>query len=217
MGVESGFSSLLRIRSSRQLSTVNTQAGTIGADRSFDDFFARVSMARSIPGPGFSNHVASVKLSFGAAQGPGADSQHFTVGGTPGNALLLGNVEVIPGRRFLYPIRGYFEGTRSGRYAWAGSAEYRVPLMNVDRGLGLFPSHLDRVSGSIFLDGGNAWGIAVDEADIDRGKTLLASGVEIQSSVSLFFTNPLLLRAGYAFQLDEQRERSFYLRLGTIF
>jgi len=217
MGVESGFSSLLRIRSSRQLSTVDTQAGTIGADRSFDDFFARVSMARSIPGLGFSNHVASVKLSLGAAQGPGADSQHFTVGGTPGNALLLGNVEVIPGRRFLYPIRGYFEGTRSGRYAWAGSAEYRVPLMNVDRGLGLFPSHLDRVSGSIFLDGGNAWGIAVDEADIGRGKTLLASGVEIQSSVSLFFTNPLLLRAGYAFQLDEQRERSFYLRLGTIF
>lgn len=217
MGVESGFSSLLRIRTSRQLSTVDTQPGAIGVDRSFDDFFARVSMARSIPGPGFSNHVASLKLSFGAAKGTGADSQHFTAGGTPGNALMLGNVEVIPGRRFLFPIRGYFEGVRAGKYAWAGSAEYRVPLKNVDRGLGLVPSHLDRVSGSVFLDGGNAWGVGMDEAGIGRQKTLLASGVEIQSSVSLFFTNPLFLRAGYAVQLDQQNGRSFYFRLGTIF
>jgi outer membrane protein assembly factor BamA len=174
-------------------------------------------MARSIPGPGFSNHVASLKLSFGAAKGTGADSQHFTAGGTPGNALMLGNVEVIPGRRFLFPIRGYFEGVRAGKYAWAGSAEYRVPLKNVDRGLGLVPSHLDRVSGSVFLDGGNAWGVGMDEAGIGRQKTLLASGVEIQSSVSLFFTNPLFLRAGYAVQLDQQNGRSFYFRLGTIF
>ncbi|SVE56375.1 uncharacterized protein METZ01_LOCUS509229, partial [marine metagenome] len=116
-----------------------------------------------------------------------------------------------------YPIRGYFEGVRAGKYAWAGSVEYRVPLLNVDRGIGLLPSHLDRVSGSIFLDGGNAWGIAPDEVSIGKQKTLLASGVEVQSSVSFFFTNPLFLRAGYAVQLEQQNVGSFYLRLGTVF
>ena len=220
MGVESGLSSLLRVRTSRDLATIDTQTGAIGADRSFNDLFGRVSVHRSIPGPGFSNHVASLKLSFGAAKGPGANSQHFTVGGVPGNALMLGNLEVVPIRRFLYPIRGYFEGARSGRYAWAGSAEYRVPLLNADRGLGSFPSHLDRVSGSIFLDAGNAWGVGEEEivkGQTSMQKTLLSSGIEIQSSVSLFFTNPLFLRTGYAFQIGQQGTRSFYLRLGTSF
>lgn len=217
MGAESGFSSLLRVRSNRRLSNGNIQAEAIGIGRDFDDVFARVSLYRSIPGPGFSNHVASLKFSFGAAKGSGAGRQHFTVGGIPGDALMLGNLEVIPGRRFLYPIRGYFEGVRAGKYAWAGSVEYRVPLLNVDRGIGLLPSHLDRVSGSIFLDGGNAWGIAPDEVSIGKQKTLLASGVEVQSSVSFFFTNPLFLRAGYAVQLEQQNVGSFYLRLGTVF
>ena len=130
---------------------------------------------------------------------------------------MLGNVEIVPGRRFLYPIRGYSEGVRAGKYAWSSSVEYRVPLQNIDKGIGLLPSHLDRVSGSVFLDGGNAWGLGLDEAGIGRQETLLASGVEIQSYVSLFFTNPLFLRAGYAVQLDQQNARSFYLRLGTNF
>ena len=90
-------------------------------------------------------------------------------------------------------------------------------MQNIDKGVGLLPSHLDRVSGSVFLDGGNAWGLGLDEAGIGRQKTLLASGVEIQSYVSLFFTKPLFLRAGYAVQLDQQNARSFYLRLGTNF
>ena len=217
MGAESGFSSLLRVRSGKHLSTINTLTGTRGADRSFDDLFVRFRVARSIPGPGFSNHVVSLKLSFGAAQGPGADSQHFAVGGTSGDELMLGNVEIVPGRGFLYPIRGYLEGVRAGKYAWSSSVEYRVPLQNIDKGIGLLPSHLDRVSGSVFLDGGNAWGLGLDEAGIGRQETLLASGVEIQSYVSLFFTNPLFLRAGYAVQLDQQNAMSFYLRLGTNF
>ena len=130
---------------------------------------------------------------------------------------MLGNIEIVPGRRFLYPIRGYLEGVRAGKYAWSSSVEYRVPLQNIDKGIGLLPSHLDRVSGSVFLDGGNAWGLGLDEAGIGRQETLLASGVEIQSYVSLFFTTPLFLRAGYAVQLDQQNAMSFYLRLGTNF
>jgi hypothetical protein len=79
---------------------------------------------------------------------------------------------------------------------------------------------LDRVSGSIFLDAGNAWGVGEEEivkGHIPMQKTLLSSGIEIQSSVSLFFTNPLFLRTGYAFQIGQQGARSFYLRLGTSF
>ena len=64
---------------------------------------------------------------------------------------------LVGGSVFL-PVRGYERSTRSGRYAWSTSVELRAPLALVNRGLEALPLHLDRIFGSVFLDGGNAWG-----------------------------------------------------------
>ena len=50
-------------------------------------------------------------------------------------------------------MRGYGTARRFGRYAWSASVEYRFPIRLVNRGLGLFPLHLDWVAGAVFLDG----------------------------------------------------------------
>ena len=90
----------------------------------------------------------------------GADAFHFSVGGAQGRPESLTGAELFGGSRLFFPVRGYSEGRRTGRYAWSVSGEYRFPLINVHRGIGLLPLHMDRVSGALFFDAGNAWGKA---------------------------------------------------------
>ncbi len=60
------------------------------------------------------------------------------------------------------PSGGTPPASRWGRFAWSATVEYRFPIQLVNRGAGLFPLHLDRISGSLFFDGGNAWGPELD-------------------------------------------------------
>jgi hypothetical protein len=217
---EAGVLVSVRGRARRELALADTLRGSLGFDRSFKEATGVVRAYQSFSGPGFSNHVVAGRISLGAANGPGADAFHFSVGGAQGRPESLTGAELFGGSRLLFPVRGYFEGRRAGRYAWSMSGEYRFPLINVHHGIGLWPVHMDRVSGAIFFDAGNAWGEAGPVSGDPRNpkRNALASvGAELQTSITALFSTRMFFRFGAALRLNSGEGSPFYLRLGTAF
>ncbi len=216
---EVGVGGFLRLRARRELSLPSSLRGVPGSDRSFREVSGVVRGYHAFSGPGFSRHVVAWRASGGGAYGPGANRFHFDVGGAHGQLEDLTGLELFGGTPLLLPVRGYFTGQRSGRYAWTASVEYRFPILNVHRGWGFFPLHVDRVSGALFVDGGNAWGDsdpAIDDLN-PRRPALGSVGAELQISVLALFNTRLFFRLGAAMTLTDEMDDPLYLRLGTAF
>ncbi len=217
---EAGVAAAVQGRARRELSLPDTLRGSTGFDRSWSEATGVLQAYQSFSGPGFSNHVLAARASFGVASGPGADAFHFSVGGAQGRPERLTGAELFGGSRLLFPVRGYTEGRRTGRYAWSASGEYRFPLLNVHRGMDLLPVHMDRVSGALFFDAGNAWGGAgaVGGGSPNPRLNAVASvGAELQTSITALFSTRMFFRLGAALRLNSGRGGAFYLRLGTAF
>lgn len=217
---EAGVVASVRGRARRELSLSDTLRGSTGFDRSLKEATGVFQAYQSVSGPGFSHHVLAARASLGVAGGPGADAFHFSVGGAQGRPESLTGAELFGGSRLLFPVRGYFEGRRTGRYAWSVSGEYRFPLVNVHRGIGLVPVHMDRVSGALFFDAGNAWGGVAPfggNPPNPRLNAVASVGAELQTSIMALFSTRMFFRLGVALRLNSGTESPFYLRLGTAF
>lgn len=216
---EDGVSGFVRARAQRELNLPSQFAGERGTDRAFDEVTGTLRAYRSWSGPGFANHVLGVRATAGAARGPGANAFHFGVGGASGQPETVTGFELFGGTSLLFPIRGYAPGARTGRLAWSGSAEYRFPLALVHRGVGLLPVYIDRLSGNLFLDGGNAWGPLDAPGDFasSRRASLASAGAEIVVTALPFWTSPIHLRAGVAFPFVDGNGATFHLRVGRAF
>jgi hypothetical protein len=191
-------------------------------DRSFDELVVRLQAYESFPGPGFSGHTLALRATAGAARGPAAAASHFGLGGASGAREPITGLALFGASSFTFPLRGYENGVRRGRYAASASAEYRFPLGLVNRGLGLFPLFFDRVSGALFADAGNAWGSV--SGGNPRRETLASAGAELLTEWVTFYDIPVALRLGIAFPLVEAdparpvgRQPELYLRFGRSF
>ncbi|MDB4948690.1 MAG: WD40-like beta Propeller containing protein [Gemmatimonadetes bacterium] len=179
---------------------------------------------------GFARHVVALRAAAGADVG--SRSPGLKVGGTGGVSVAgpLGSSLGL-GESLQFPVRGYRTGTQRGDRAFSASAEYRVPLADVERGYRLFPAYLDRLWGAAFTDAGAAW--CVDACDPTlpgnehAARPLLSLGAELGADVTFFYSAPLTLRAGLAAPLSTvvgadgtRRSRPgpvVYLRLGRSF
>ena len=121
-------------------------------------------------------------------------------------------------------MRGFSRGVRAGTRAWSATAEYRLPIAMVGRGVRVLPFFLDRVSATVFADAGDAW-CAQETLDRFRactsdapGTPLLAAGTELNLDLGLFGFGSLRTRLGAAFPLHgPESGPAFYLRLGPAF
>ena len=221
---EDGVGALIRARVRRDLTREDSLRGVAGSDRSFEDLVGHFAAYKGFRGPGFGNHVLGIRASGGVAAGPGADASHFEVGGASGANLPVGFLDL--GQGLLFPVRGYTTASRWGRYAWSATLEYRFPIKLVNRGVGLFPLHLDWLSGVVFFDGGNAWGPELGGTGFEnpRRKALASAGTEVVVRTLPFWFQNMNLRVGIAFPLtqedgplaEENGPRS-YLRFGLSF
>jgi outer membrane protein assembly factor BamA len=217
---EAGVLVSVQGRARREFALADTLRGSVGFDRGFREATGVVQAYQAFSGPGFSNHVLAGRVSLGVADGAGADAFHFSVGGAQGRPERLTGAELFGGPRLLFPVRGYSEGQRAGRYAWSATGEYRFPLINVHHGIGLWPVHLDRVSGALFFDAGNAWGDAgpVGGSSENAKRNALASvGAELQTLITALFSTRMFIRFGVALRLNSGEGSPFYVRLGTAF
>ena len=219
LGREEGASLFLLGRIRRERTVADSLRGVRGQDRSRNDLLGQLTLYQSFPGPGFADAVVALRLAGGRSRGPGADAFSWDLGGARGQVEGLTGFSLFGGTSLFFPLRGYEEGVRSGWNAWAASAELRVPLVMVNRGLGLVPLHLDRLQATAFLDAGNAWGPAGGGPGYDsvRRDPLASTGVELTTTLTLLYRLPVVFRTGLAFPLVESSSPGLYLRLGLSF
>ena len=198
MGRATGASFSVRAKRRKDL---NAPPGEPARDRSFDSVIGIFRTYARLPGRQFAAPVLALRASAGAARGPGRGTEYFDIGGA------------TTAQR-AFPARGYETTTRSGRRAWAASAEYRVPIALINRGLGSWPLHADRLFGSIFIDAADAW---VPNASQPRPRPLLSAGAEIIADTAALYLFSIRLRLGAARRFTAPRGFGYYGRLGMSF
>ncbi len=216
---EDGLRSFLSARLRRETGLDPEERGRIRVDGAFNEFTGELSAFKALGRLGFANHVLALRLSAGAATGPGAHQYHFDIGDAQGQPERLTGLALFGGERRLFPVRGYRFGFRSGRLAWSASGEYRLPIAIVDRGFGAWPLFFDRLHGALFVDGGNAWGPVTGERGYDNPAqpALWSVGGELSLIVSVLYQRGFDLRLGAGFPLVESNDPVFYLRIGNPF
>lgn len=219
VGAARGASATARARIRSHMALPDSARGVHGRDRSVDDVMAQFRLFQAVGGAGFASHVLALRVSGGAARGPGADLGHFEVGGATGLMESITGLALFGGAPLFFPVRGYPDAARYGRVAWSASAEYRFPVALVNRGLGAWPLHLDRVTGTLFADAGNAWGpeLGIQGFQNPRRATLASAGAELGAELLALWLAPLHLRMGVGVPLVEGDGLVGYARLGLSF
>ena len=219
VGGSEGVVLFARARTRRSLSLPDSLVGLSGLDSSVDELIGRARIYVPLGVAGYAPQVVALQASFGMGRGPNATAGHFDVGGASGSPEQITGISLFGGTRIFFPVRGYPESARYGRYAWAASAEYRVPLALMNWGLGAWPLHFDRITGSVFADAGNAWGPRMSPGGFQnpRREALYSVGAEITGEVLTFYRINMLIRTGVALPLVGNQKVQFYLRLGMPF
>lgn len=89
-------------------------------------------------------------------------------------------------------LRGYPTVSQTGKYYGLLNAEYRFPIVNIDRGPSTVPLFLNRLSGNVFFDVGSAF----DEPRTAKFRT--GFGAELWLDATLGYLAGFSFRLGYA-------------------
>jgi hypothetical protein len=156
----------------------------------FRGFTARSDLTGYVPMPWLQHHVLA--LHGGAGMGGG---------GYPGRSLFyvggFSDISIIESLRTFavqggVVLRGYEPVAITGNYFAQMNAEYRFPILNMDRGVSTLPIFLNRVSGNAFFD----YGSAFDDARTSLFKT--GVGAEAWFDLMFGYNLSLTMRLGFA-------------------
>ena len=167
------------------------------------------------------NHVLALRGVLGGTLGTQIPQGSFRIGGPYGDSPYVS----LPDR--YYALRGYPTSSMRGDHIYLGSAEYRLPLLTIERGLWTAPLWLRSISLSVFAEAGQVWRSA-DYLDYEGSAegfvhfwqaTRAAVGVELIGDLVVFWGAGLRGRLGYALGFGEGAFASgtFYAQLGASF
>jgi hypothetical protein len=152
-----------------------------------------------IPMPWARHHTLALHASAAMLLGDYPRRGAFSNGGfsdTPlVKTLTLGNYQSP------FVLRGYPVGSFSGNQYHLYNAEYRFPIVNVDRGFSTFPLFFQRVSGAFFADYGGAFYDLDPKNWTDQFHLGIGAELWIECTVG-YFLNPVI-RLGYAHGIDD--------------
>jgi hypothetical protein len=160
--------------------------------------------------PWLRHHVLAIHYGGGLSGGDRGRRGTFSVGGFPQvspldglvNGLILGGVA----------LRGYPAFDRSGTQYHLLQAEYRFPIWRINRGVLTLPVYLNRLSGTVFTDVGDAFFGA-----LDLGRFRVGVGGELLLDFTLGYVLGFTLRVGYARGLMEGGIDQVYGHIGVPF
>jgi len=136
-------------------------------------------------------------------------AEPFELGGSKSDDFIV--LPVLNQRDFA--LRGYTTGEAAliGHRARVATAEWRVPLADIDRHLMVPPVGVNRIAMNVFFDIGAAWERG-EAPNYHRGV-----GAELVSEPRLGYLFGWQMRAGAAKGLDAPGTMKIYLRLGRSF
>ena len=143
------------------------------------------------------NHVLAWKLAGGATLGDERRYGSYRLGGSFGEAAYY----TLPDE--WRALRGFPPAVVFGDWYYLGSAEYRLPLLYVDRGVGTIPFFMRYVGAAAFVDAGNAFNADAfgDAAQTNAVLTgaRVGTGAELKATAIAGWGVPFTVRLGYAF------------------
>jgi Tol biopolymer transport system component len=157
----------------------------------FSGFSARFDFQTYLKMPWLKHHVLALHAGGGASGGNQAGVGSFYVGGFVDYPVIdtVRNYLVQPGWLVL---RGYPVEVEIGPYYALTNAEYRFPIVNIDRGPSSLPFFLQRIDGAAFVDYGSAFN------DLATAEFKAGVGGELWFELLLGYNLSFTFRAGYA-------------------
>ena len=160
----------------------------LGGD--FRDLQARLTYAEFIPMPWRGHQVLALRASAGASAGGLERRGAYSLGGLSEQQDQLRLFLTRTAVSEAGSLRGYPSGVFRGRYFGLLNLEYRIPLVDVERGIGAVPMYLQNVVFVPFTDWGRAWTDPIKWSDLagSVGASLIFSfRVGYGERVDLFF------------------------------
>ncbi len=156
----------------------------------FTGYDATMNFATYLRMPWLQQHMLALHASAGISGGGFLGEPLFFIGGLVDEPVVQTVLNSVVQGGFA--LRGYPVGAEAGSNYSLFNAEYRFPIVNVDRGLSTLPIFLNRVTGSAFVD----YGSAFNDASTAAFKT--GTGAELWFELTLGYTLDFVFRAGYA-------------------
>ena len=195
----------------------------LGSDYAFDKLL--FDGRKFIPLPPL-HHVLALRLVAGTSSSSilesDLDREKFKLGGSY-STNNFSNTDTN-----TFSLRGYKPAALEGNNLLLTSLEYRFPLANIEHSLKLGPLSifLERLSGAVFVDIGNAWespGLNMnvineeDETNSIWQDFKSSIGAELKADFNYQYDSPFTLRLGAAKALTAPHGYDIYITLGTSF
>jgi hypothetical protein len=160
---------------------------------------------------GDARHVLALSYAGGISGGDITHRGVFFLGGyAPQPDLLRSAFDFTrPGGASL---RGYPWGSVYGNQMEIVNAEYRFPIVWIERGYETFPVYVRRLHGAVFADYGNAF-----DGTFHPSELKLGVGAELRLEVNLAYYFPAALQFGYAHGFMSGGESQWYFYLNNPF
>jgi len=110
-----------------------------------------------------------------------------------------------------FALRGYSDNTQIGNNLELFSAEWRFPLLHVEKGIMAPPVGIIKHSGRLFAEAGASW------SDNQQKTVVSSAGLEWLVDLNLFYRLTPQIRLGYAKALDDTEDEVYYLKVGGSF
>ena len=158
------------------------------------------SFATYLEAPWLDHHVFALALSGGSSGGTYPRRGLYSTGGFADRPVLEAYTSGILQSGFV--LRGYDPGQFRGSEYTLLNAEYRFPLLELDRGISSLPLFVQKLSGTLFADYGGAYETVDPDAPLDVMH--LGLGGELWFSLTLGYRFAATLRLGIARGMDDE-------------
>lgn len=176
----------------------------IGGD--YNDLQATASYRETIPMPWRGHQSLVLQLAGGASTGGLARRGAFCVGNyVSGVDVVQSLLSRAPSGAACSLLRGYDLVAQSGQYYSVLTGEYRIPIVDVDRGLGTAPFFFQRVGMIPFVDYGGAFDDVVGLRDL-----LVGVGGALVTSFRLGYVEPIQLVLQFDHGVDDELGRDTF-------
>lgn len=180
----------------------------LGSD--YDLFSLDYNLAAYIPMPWLQHHVLALHAQGAFSTTNSLGRGLYAIGGFADIPLpdalrnLIGQPSIA--------LRGYKPSSIYGNTFQLYNAEYRFPVVNIDRGLSTLPIFLNRIYGNAFVDYGMA-----SFAPINLARMKVGVGLEALTDFTIGYFVGLTLRVGVARGLSDGGQWQWYTVLSQLF
>jgi hypothetical protein len=188
----------------RLLVTVQRNADAFGSD--FDNVRYLGAWYEYVTVPFLPHHVLALRAVGGTSSGDVLPQRTFQLGGPVQSA------ELVDADAETLLLRGYRARAIRGQKTAVGSAEYRFPIRNIERGYTTKPFFFQRIHGAVFVDYGNAWDSSADANNYRMGR-----GAELGTDMTFGYRFRIRFRIGVASGRDAEGEQQIYIGAGNAF